>query len=138
MIINQEIQESAGKLQGWMILHGMLFIVPGALYTLTIIGAIFGIPLLIAGVSLIKAAGNFSKVAVNADEAELLLALKNQGLFFKIIGILSILSFLIPFLLLILVFGAALLSPESFDVEQYTQRLPQLQLPSGAGIGKEV
>lgn len=73
-------------------------IIAGVLYCLTFIGAIFGIPMIIAGIRLRDGARAFSIYLENRDEFSLEKALRYQQKFFfigKILIIISIVLFLL-------------------------------------------
>lgn len=96
-------------LRGWMQFCGVMMIVGGAMQSLSCIGAIFGIPMIIAGVAFTGAASQLEKLgAVDANVAALLGRLRSG---FKAAGIGIIISLVLTLILLsfYLVLGVALL-----------------------------
>ncbi len=77
-------------------------IIIGVLYCLTIIGAIFGIPLIIMGLRLKDSANNFNYYIQSQNENFLKEALYNQSVYFKIQYIFLIIVLIIIILAIIL------------------------------------
>lgn len=75
-------------LSGWGNLMAVLFIIQGGFLSMTIIFAIFGIPLIIAGVKLLKAVSVSKEITVTDSKTREMMA--NLNSFFKINGFLII------------------------------------------------
>ncbi len=86
---------------------GWFYIVYGALSSLTIIGAIVGIPLLISGLRLREAADEFDVYQRNHDFDAIVRGIERQGKFFLIQKIFAILT--IIFLILYMLFLAMMI-----------------------------
>lgn len=91
---------------------GIFFIIGGALYCLTIIGALIGIPLIISGLRLRESADAFNNYLGSGNEGVLEDALQKQGKFFFIQKILIIVSivFFVLYIILIFTFGISMMS----------------------------
>jgi hypothetical protein len=86
---------------------GMFIIIIGALYSLTIIGALIGIPLIISGLRLRESANSFSSYGATSDAFALEQALEKQGRFFFIQKVLAIVGIvlMILYIICIIIFG---------------------------------
>jgi len=87
---------------------GTFLVVVGVLYCLTIIGAIIGIPYLIAGLRLRESADSYRGYASNSDARQLLTAFEKQSSFFfimKVLIIIAIVFFVLYIMALVLFFG---------------------------------
>lgn len=95
------------KMSGDMRFVGIISIIYGALSSLTIIGAVFGIPMIFAGLRLREAADFFTNFSKNSDPILLQNAFERQSRFFNIIKVLIIISliFLVAYILVIVLFG---------------------------------
>lgn len=78
------------KLAGDMNFIGIFTIVGGAFYCLTIIGAIVGIPMIIAGVRLTESCKEFREYRSTKSAVSLFSALEREGRFFFILKVLTI------------------------------------------------
>ncbi len=78
------------KLAGDMNFIGILTIIGGAFYCLTIIGAIVGIPMIIAGVRLTESCKEFRQYRSTKSAVNLFRALEREGRFFFILKVLTI------------------------------------------------
>lgn len=74
---------------------GTFMVIIGVLYCLTIIGAIIGIPYIIAGLRLRESADSYHGYAANSDARQLLTAFEKQSSFFFIIKVLIIIGIVI-------------------------------------------
>ena len=95
----------------YMTLIGILTMIGGILYCLTIIGAIFGIPVAIMGNSLRKAAQSLEEGTNSGNANAFMEANQSIGLFFLIAGIFTAIGLLINlvmlgFMMLGMLFGA--------------------------------
>lgn len=86
---------------------GMFFIIIGALYSLTIVGALLGIPFIISGLRLRESANSFSSYAASSDAFTLEQALERQSRFFFIQKVLAIIAIvlLVIYIIFMIVFG---------------------------------
>lgn len=84
---------------------GIFYIIIGALYCLTIIGAIIGVPLIIMGVRLRESSEGFSMYASSDQENFLMIAYEKLSNFFKIMKILIIIGLVLMALYIIFIFA---------------------------------
>lgn len=86
---------------------GMFFIIIGALYSLTIFGALLGIPLIISGLRLRESANSFTSYAASNDVFTLEQAIERQGKFFFIQKVLAVIAlvFFVLSIVLAIIFG---------------------------------
>ncbi|MCK5739830.1 DUF5362 domain-containing protein [bacterium] len=100
------------KMSGDMRFVGMISIIYGALSSITIIGAVFGIPMIFAGLRLREAADYFTNFSKNSDPILLQNAFERQSRFFNIIKVLIIISliFFVAYILVMIIFGGYFLS----------------------------
>ena len=91
---------------------GLISIIYGALTSITIIGALFGIPMIFAGMRLREAADHFHYFSSDQDPLLLQNALERQSRFFNIVKVLIIISliFLAVYILVLVTFGGFFLS----------------------------
>jgi hypothetical protein len=123
-----DLKVTITKLCPWVSFHGWIYLLGGAFYCLSIIGAIIGVPMIIAGVGLINSTKDFRDFANSQDLARLNSALVEQKKFFATTGILFILTFIVPILLFISLLLTLAFNPQinkSFD--SWTNKLPKLQ-----------
>lgn len=84
---------------------GMFFIVYGAIACITIIGALLGIPYIIAGLRLRESADSYSGYARNSDARQLLVAFEKQSSFFFIMKVLLIIALVLMALYFLFILG---------------------------------
>lgn len=91
---------------------GIFFIIGGALYCLTIIGALIGIPLIISGLRLRESADSFNSYLGSGNEGVLEDALQKQSKFFFIQKVLIIISivFFVLYIIVIFTFGISMMN----------------------------
>lgn len=89
------------KLVSDMKFVGLFFIIVGAFYSLTIIGAILGIPLIISGLRLRESSDSFSSYLLSGDNNMLERALERQSRFFFIQKIFIIITLVVMVLYVI-------------------------------------
>ncbi len=92
--------------------YAVFYIVMGALSCLSIIGAVYGIPLIIYSIKLKDSAEQFRSFSSSKDFFQLQQALENQRKFFffnKVVILIGITLFIF-YILIIIWFGASLLS----------------------------
>ena len=99
------LRTTISKLSSDMRFVGIFFIIVGALYSITIIGAILGIPLIISGLRLRESSDSFSAYTLSGDNNMLERALERQSRFFFIqkIFIIITLVFMVLYIIAIIV-----------------------------------
>ncbi len=95
------LRTTISKLSSDMRFVGIFFIIVGALYSITIIGAILGIPLIISGLRLRESSDSFSSYMLSGDNNMLDRALERQSRFFFIQKIFIIISLVLMVLYII-------------------------------------
>lgn len=100
------------KLTGDMNFVGLFNIIFGALYCLTIVGALFGVPLIFMGLRLREASESLNMYLINNDFALLERALEKQGRYFFIQKVLMIIALvlIVFYIIIIIAFGAYILN----------------------------
>lgn len=91
------------KLSTDMNFVGLFFIIVGVLYSLTIIGAILGIPLIISGLRLRESSASFTSYLLSSDNNMLERALERQSRFFFIQKIFIIITLVLVVLYIIVI-----------------------------------
>ncbi|MBU1097431.1 MAG: hypothetical protein CVV23_07875 [Ignavibacteriae bacterium HGW-Ignavibacteriae-2] len=82
---------------------GMFSIIYGAFTCITIIGALIGVPMIIAGLRLREAADDFTIFQSTSDNHALRNAFEKQGKFFNIVKILIIVSLVLVVIYIIVI-----------------------------------
>ena len=95
------LRTTISKLNSDMRFVGMFYIIIGALYSITIIGAIMGIPLIISGLRLRESSDSFSSFMLSSDNNMLERALERQSRFFFIQKIFIIITLVVMVLYII-------------------------------------
>ncbi len=95
------LRTTISKLNSDMRFVGMFYIIIGALYSITIIGAIMGIPLIISGLRLRESSDSFSSYMLSGDNNMLERALERQSRFFFIQKIFIIITLVVMVLYII-------------------------------------
>ncbi|OGU29888.1 MAG: hypothetical protein A2057_17735 [Ignavibacteria bacterium GWA2_35_9] len=110
--ISPMMQMTVSKMSGDMRFVGIFYIIMGALYCLSIIGALVGIPLIICGLRLREAADSFTSYLGSNDSGILERAFERQGSFFFIQKVLLIISLIliVLYVIFLIAFGAAIFS----------------------------
>jgi len=110
--ISPMMQMTVSKMSGDMRFVGIFYIIMGALYCLSIIGALVGIPLIICGLRLREAADSFTSYLGSNDSGILERAFERQGSFFFIQKVLMIISLIliVLYVIFLIAFGAAIFS----------------------------
>lgn len=93
-----------GKMTGDMNFVGVFYIIIGALYSITIVGAPFGIPMIISGLRLRESADSFRGYLNSNDSRMMEIALERQSRFFFIQKVLMIITIVLAVLYIILIF----------------------------------
>jgi hypothetical protein len=144
--MNQELlAKQAKSLNPWLALHGWAFIIVGGFSSLTILGAILGVPLIIAGASLISSGKDFKEYTSSGNIDELISALKEQKRFFIISGLVFFFSTILPFLMAVSLILAVIFNPQfsnefNHEFKDLMDQVPQIQkqIPYDFGKAKEV
>lgn len=110
-------QMTVNKMTGDMRFVGIFYIIMGALYCLSIIGAVVGIPLIICGLRLRESADAYSSYLGSSDSNMLERAFERQGSFFFIQKVLMIIALIliVLYIIFLFVFGAAIFSSMGGD-----------------------
>ena len=95
------LRTTVSKLSSDMRFVGIFFIIVGVLYSITIIGAILGIPLIISGLRLRESSDSFSSFLLSNDNNMLERALERQSRFFFIQKIFIIITLVVMVLYII-------------------------------------
>ena len=110
--ISPMLQMTINKMNGDMKFVGIFYIIAGALYCLSIIGAVVGIPLIISGLRVREAADSFATYLNSSDISFLERGFERQGSFFfiqKVFMIITLVLFVL-YIIFIIVWGIAFLS----------------------------
>ncbi len=99
------IQSNVPKMAQYMKFIGILQIIGGAIYCLTIIGAIIGVPVIYMGIRLREAAEGFEKFIASDAKQDLNLAIEKQTRAFFIQYVLAIISLALLGVYLIVIIG---------------------------------
>ncbi len=98
----QQIVDSVKGLKGWLKFLGILSIIGGILYALTLVGIIFAWLPIWLGVILNQAGSKAAEYAERGDNASLAALLEKLKTYFTITGILVIISFALGIIITIL------------------------------------
>jgi len=114
-------QMTVNKMTGDMRFVGVFYIIMGALYCLSIIGAVVGIPLIICGLRVRESADAYTAYLGSSDTNMLERAFERQGSFFFIQKVLMIISLvmIVLYIIFIIAFGAAIFSAMGGDYYNY-------------------
>lgn len=107
---NNILATTIDKMASDMKFYAIFYVIVGAIYCLSILGAIFGIPLIIYSLKLKNSGDQFREFAKSKDFFILHKAMENQRKFFffnKIIIVIGAIIFLL-YLLLIIWFGTSM------------------------------
>lgn len=107
------------KLSSDMRFVGLFFIIIGVFYSLTIIGAIMGIPLIISGLRLRESSDSFTSYMVSGDNNMLERALERQSRFFFIQKIFIIITLVLMVLYIIAIIVLIVTVLPYFDHNMY-------------------
>lgn len=94
--VNQgSMSENIPKMAMYMKFIGLLQIIGGALYCITIIGALIGVPVIFMGIRLREAADGFRKYLASDSKQDLEVAVEKQKRSFYIQFVLSIIGLVV-------------------------------------------
>lgn len=91
-IILSQIQDISGHMTGWLKFLGILLIIAGGLYALTLVGIILAWVPIWLGILLLQAGNKASLSSMTRNPSELVIMMEKLRLFFMIYGILAIVS----------------------------------------------
>ena len=91
------------KMTGYMRFIGILYIIGGSLYCITIIGALVGIPAIFIGLRMRQASENFDKYSLSGVFQDLSTAIERQTRFFFIQFVLAIIGIIIFFIYIVVI-----------------------------------
>lgn len=105
-------QMTINKMTGDMRFVGIFYIIMGALYSLTIVGAVIGIPFIICGLRLRESAEAYNGYIGSSDTNMLERAFERQGSFFFIQKVLMIIGLvlMVLYIIFIIAFSATIFS----------------------------
>ena len=110
--ISPAAQITVNKMTGDMRFVGVFYIIVGALYCITIIGAVMGIPFIICGLRLRESADAYNGYLSSSDSNMLERAFERQGSFFFIQKVLMIIGLvlMVLYIIFIIAFSATIFS----------------------------
>jgi len=115
----KEVSIPVYQARGWMKLIGILMIIAGVGYCLTIIGIIIAWLPIWMGVILYQAGSSSEQAYFNGDKYSLLTSLNKLKLYFTIMGIMTLISIVLMVIMLIAVLAGGLAFGEYFDSYNY-------------------
>jgi ABC-type uncharacterized transport system substrate-binding protein len=99
------MSENIPKMAMYMKFIGILQIIGGALYCITIIGALIGVPVIFMGIRLREAADGFKKYLASDSKQDLDVAIEKQKRSFYIQFVLAIISLVLVGIYIIVLIG---------------------------------
>lgn len=110
VIQNDLLAASANRMARDMRFNAIFYTIVGAIYCLTIFGAIYGIPLIIYNLKLKDSADQFERFTQNRDFMDLHKAMENQRKFFFFNKVLIIIGlvFTLLYILFLIWFGSSM------------------------------
>jgi len=115
----KEISIPIYQARGWMKLLGILSIISGAFYALTIIGIVIAWLPIWMGVILYQAGSASEQAYFNGDKYSFLKSMNQLKLYFTISGILALIGIITMFIVLIVVLVGGFAFGEYFDNYEY-------------------
>ncbi len=88
----QQIQSIGGNMTGWLKFLGVMFIIAGAMYAVTIVGIIIAWIPVWMGVLLLQAGSRAGNARFSQNSNDIVVMMDKLRLFFVIMGILTIIS----------------------------------------------
>ena len=92
---------------GWSKFIGILYIIGGALYSITIIYAPLGIPFVFAGLRIMKGGEQAEAYARSGDPNQAVLAMHEYVAGMRILGIMAVIGFAVSFVIVAVVIALA-------------------------------
>lgn len=115
----KEVSIPVYQARGWMKLIGILMIIAGVFYALTIVGIIIAWLPIWMGVVLYQAGSSSEQAYFNGDKYSLLTSLNKLKLYFTIMGIMTLISIVLMVITLIAVLAGGLAFGDYFDSYDY-------------------
>lgn len=115
----KELSAPVFQARGWMKLIGILSIISGVLYALTIIGIIFAWLPIWMGVILYQAGSSSEQAYFNGDKYSFLKSMNQLKLYFTITGIITLIGIIFMFILVIVFVAGGLAFGEYLDHYNY-------------------
>ena len=115
----KEVSIPVYQARGWMKLIGILMIIGGVFYALTIVGIIIAWLPIWMGVVLYQAGSSSEQAYFNGDKYSLLTSLNKLKLYFTIMGIMTLITIALMVIMLIAVFAGGLAFGDYFDSYDY-------------------
>ncbi len=115
----KEVSIPVYQARGWMKLIGILMIIAGVFYALTIVGIIIAWLPIWMGVVLYQAGSSSEQAYFNGDKYSLLTSLNKLKLYFTIMGIMTLISIVLMVIMLIAVLAGGLAFGDYFDSYNY-------------------
>ncbi len=115
----KEVSIPVYQARGWMKLIGILMIIAGVFYALTIVGIIIAWLPIWMGVVLFQAGSSSEQAYFNGDKYSLLTSLNKLKLYFTIMGIMTLISIVLMVIMIIAVLAGGLAFGDYFDSYDY-------------------
>ncbi|RLD33022.1 MAG: hypothetical protein DRJ15_14050 [Bacteroidetes bacterium] len=115
----KEVSIPVYQARGWMKLIGILMIIAGVFYALTIVGIIIAWLPIWMGVVLYQAGSSSEQAYFNGDKYSLLTSLNKLKLYFTIMGIMTLITIALMVIMLIAVLAGGLAFGDYFDSYDY-------------------
>lgn len=115
----KEVTTPVYQSRGWMKLIGVLMIIAGVIYALTIVGIIIAWLPIWMGVVLFKAGSSAEQAYFSGDKSSLIKSLSQIKLYFTIMGILTLISIVISAISIIAIIAGGFAFGELFDGGYY-------------------
>ena len=115
----KEVSIPVYQARGWMKLIGILMIIAGVFYALTIVGIIIAWLPIWMGVVLYQAGSSSEQAYFNGDKYSLLTSLNKLKLYFTIMGIMTLITIALLVIMLIAVLAGGLAFGDYFDSYDY-------------------
>ena len=115
----KEVSTPVYQSRGWMKLIGVLLIIGGVLYTLTIVGIIIAWLPIWMGVVLFQAGSSSEQAYFNGDKFSLIRSLTQLKLYFTIMGIMTLISIVFSGILIIAFLIGGFAFGDYFDQSYY-------------------
>jgi hypothetical protein len=115
----KEVSAPVFHARGWMKLIGVLSIIVGVLYALTLIGIIFAWLPIWMGVILYQAGSSSEEAYYNGDKYSFLKSMTQLKLYFTIMGITMLIGIILMVIMMIVFLAGGLVFSEYFDNNYY-------------------
>jgi hypothetical protein len=115
----KEISIPIYQARGWMKLIGVLMIIGGVLYAITIIGIIIAWLPIWMGVVLYQAGSSSEQAYFSGDKYSLIKSMNQLKLYFTITGIMTLISIVLAVIVIVVVLAGGLAMSEYFDNYNY-------------------